>query len=102
MRVARWAMAAALTLWAVMSSAAELNYTVSWLGNTFSGASNKWVQNFFIHTKVQPDGTVNTWSHWDEGGRKFGVYKDGDVIGNTNVNPNSLKATGQSGAHMEN
>ena len=35
MRVARWAMAAALTLWAVMSSAAELNYTVSWLGNTF-------------------------------------------------------------------
>jgi len=44
-----------------------LNYTVSWLGNSFSGASNKWVQNFFIHTRVQPDGAVNTWSHWDEG-----------------------------------
>jgi len=27
---------------------APLNYTVSWLGNSFSGASNKWVQNFFI------------------------------------------------------
>lgn len=22
-----------------------LNYQVSWLGNTFSGASNRWVQN---------------------------------------------------------
>ncbi len=40
---------------------------------------------------VQPDGTVNTWSHWDEGGKKFGAYKDGDVVGNTNVNPNSLE-----------
>ena len=74
------------------SLAAEpLHYSVSWLGNSFSGASNRWVQNFFIHTKVQPDGTVNTWSHWDEGGTKFGAYKDGDVIGNTNMNPNSLE-----------
>src|SRR4029079_17752302 len=70
---------------------APLHYTVSWLGNSFSGASNRWVQNFFIHTRVQPDGTVNTWSHWDEGGKKFGAYKEGDVIGNTNVNPNSLE-----------
>ncbi len=66
-------------------------YQVTWVGNSFPGASNKWVQNFFIHTKVQPDGTVNTWSHWDEGGKKFGAYKDGDVIGNTNVSPNSLE-----------
>ncbi len=73
------------------SPAEPLNYAVSWVGNSFSGASNRWVQNFLIHTKVQPDGTVNTWSHWDEGGKKFGVYKDGDVIGNTNVNPNSLE-----------
>src|SRR5690349_17948754 len=48
---------------------APLKYTVSWLGNTVSGASNRWVQNFFIHTHVQPDGTVNTWSHWDKGGK---------------------------------
>ena len=73
-------------------AAEPLHYTVSWVGNSFPGASNKWVQNFFIRTQVQPDGTVNTWSHWDEGGKKFGVYKDGDVIGNTNVNPNSLEA----------
>ena len=49
--------------------AGDLKPTVSWLGNSFSGADDKWVQNFFIHTKVQPDGTVNTWSHWDEGGK---------------------------------
>ena len=72
-------------------------YQVTWVGNSFSGASNRWVQNFFIHTKVQPDGTVNTWSHWDEGGKKFGVYKDGDVIGNTNVNPNSLETRDKPG-----
>jgi hypothetical protein len=72
-------------------AADPLEYSVSWVGNSFSGASNRWVQNFFIHTQVQPDGTVNTWSHWDEGGKKFGAYKDGDVIGNTNVNPNSLE-----------
>jgi len=70
---------------------------VSWLGNSFSGASNRWVQNFFIHTEVQPDGTVNTWSHWDEGGKRFGVYKDGDVIGNTNVNPNSVETVDRAG-----
>jgi len=89
--------ATGLLLWAAASSGTELNYTVSWLGNSFSGASNKWVQNFFIHTKVQTDGTVNTWSHWDEGGRKFGVYKDGDVIGNTNLNPNSLQVQDKTG-----
>ncbi len=77
--------------------ASSLDYSVSWVGNSFSGASNRWVQNFFIHTGVQPDGTVNTWSHWDEGGRKFGVYKDGDAIGNTNVNPNSLVTRDKSG-----
>ncbi len=77
----------------------ELHYSVSWLGNSFSGANDKWVQNFFIHTNVQPDGTVNTWSHWDEGGRKFGIYKDGDVIGNTDVHPNSLQTTDQAGRH---
>jgi len=68
-----------------------LDPTMTWVGNSFSGASNRWVQNFLIHTAVQPDGTVNTWSHWDEGGKKFGEYRDGDVVGNTNRNPNSLE-----------
>jgi hypothetical protein len=79
----------------------ELHYSVSWLGNSFSGANGKWVQNFLIHTRVQPDGTVNTWSHWDEGGKKFGVYKDGDIIGNADVHPNSLETTDQAGHHWK-
>lgn len=78
-------------------AAEPLNYQVSWVGNSFPGADDKWVQNFFIHTKVQPDGTVNTWSHWDEGGRKFGVYKDGDVIGDKDVKANSLEVTDKAG-----
>ena len=75
----------------------SLQYSVSWLGNSFSGASNKWVQNFFIHAKVQPDGTVNTWSHWDEGGKKFGVYKDGDIIGSQDLMANSLEVMDKAG-----
>jgi hypothetical protein len=66
-------------------------YAVSWLGNSFSGADNKWVQNFFIHMNTAPDGTCYTWSHWDEGGHRFGVYKDGQVIGNKDVKANSLE-----------
>jgi hypothetical protein len=76
---------------------ADLDYTVSWVGNSFSGADDKWVQNFFIHMVTQPDGTCNTWSHWDEGGKKFGVYKDGDVIGNRDVGANSLEVTDKKG-----
>ena len=76
---------------------APLDATVTWVGNSFPGTSNRWVQNFFIHTAVQADGTVNTWSHWDEGGKKFGVYRDGDVVGNTNVNPNSLETLDRQG-----
>jgi len=100
---------AALAFWiltrlsapAAASASEPLRYSVSWLGNSFSGASNKWVQNFFIHANVQPDGTVNTWSHWDEGGKTFGVYKDGDVIGNTNLNPNSLEAIDKAGRRWQ-
>jgi hypothetical protein len=67
-------------------------YIVSWLGNSFSGVNEKWVQNFFIHMNTAPDGTCYTWSHWDEGGHRFGVYKDGRVIGNKDFKANSLEA----------
>jgi hypothetical protein len=30
---------------------------------------------------------------------EFGVYKDGDVIGNTNVNPNSLQVQDKAGGN---
>jgi hypothetical protein len=90
-------LAAAASVTPLDAAPSPLQYSVTWVGNSFPGASNRWVQNFFIHTHVQPDGTVNTWSHWDEGGKKFGVYKDGDVIGNTNTQPNSLEARDASG-----
>ncbi len=62
------------------------NYKASWVGNSFGHAPGaKWVQNYINEIKVEADGTVYTKSHWDEGGRKFGVYKDGDVIGNQSV-----------------
>lgn len=78
-------------------AADELHYTVSWVGNSFSGGDDKWVQNFFIDMVTAPDGACYTWSHWDEGGKKFGIYKDGDVIGNNDVHANSLEVKDKSG-----
>ena len=75
----------------------RLQYQVSWLGNSFSGASNRWVQNFFIHMNTRSNGTCYTWSHWDEGGKKFGVYRDGDVVDNQDVHPNSLEVADPKG-----
>ncbi|MBV9469869.1 MAG: hypothetical protein JO316_07140 [Abitibacteriaceae bacterium] len=74
-----------------------LKYLVSWVGNSFSGADNQWVQNFFIHMNTRPDGTCVTWSHWDEGGHRFGMYKDGKVIGNQDVGANSLEVKDRQG-----
>ena len=92
------ALSAFLTFLATTSlPAKDLQYSVSWLGNSFSGAGNKWVQNFFIDMVTAPDGSCYTWSHWDEGGKKFGVYKDGDVIGNEDVKANSLQLVDKSG-----
>jgi hypothetical protein len=78
-------------------AASDLHYTVSWVGNSFSGADDKWVQNFMLDMVTAPDGACYTWSHWDEGGRKFGIYKDGDVIGNKDVHANSLGVKDKSG-----
>ncbi len=60
--------------------AQQLEYTTTWIGNTFGGGP-KWVQNFVEGMSVLPDGTVLVASTWDESGREFGIYKDGDVIG---------------------
>ena len=78
-----------------------LNYAVSWVGNSFPGAGDRWVQNFFIHMNTRPDGSCVTWSHWDEGGKRFGIYKDGDVVGNKDEHANSLKARDRAGRTWE-
>ena len=58
-----------------------LNYTVSWLGNTFA-EPNKWVQMDTAAMFVANDGTVYLNVCWEEGGRNVGIYKDGQCIGN--------------------
>jgi hypothetical protein len=65
---------------AVKIAPATSAYTTSWIGNTYGGGS-KWVQNYVEAMYVGRDGTVYTNSHWDEGGREAGIYKNGDVIG---------------------
>ncbi len=73
------ALALTTTLPAILHAQA-LNYSTSWIGNTFGGGE-KWVQNFIDNLYVAPDGTVYTASGWDEAGREFGIYKNGDAIG---------------------
>ncbi len=60
-----------------LSSLESLKYSVSWIGNTFPGGDEQWVQDFITEIFVTPDGTVYTSSEWDEGGRTVGEYKDG-------------------------
>lgn len=76
------------------------NLQTSWIGNSFGGGL-KWVQINMEQMNVSPDGTIHTWSSWDEGGRRYGVYKgvqredgkwSGDVIGNDNVTFNGGQA----------
>lgn len=78
-----------------------LRYAVSWVGNSFSGADGQWVQNYIIHLNTRPDGTCVTWSHWDEGGKRFGMYKDGRVVGNQDVKANSLEVTDKQTHHWK-
>ncbi|NJK97309.1 MAG: hypothetical protein HC905_22515 [Bacteroidales bacterium] len=55
-------------------------YKVTWAGNSFGGASGKWVQNRISGAGFAPDGTVYANSGWDESGRWRGMYKDGNVL----------------------
>ena len=77
--------------------AGDLDYRVSWVGNSFPGSGGKWVQNFFIHMNTRPDGSCISWSHWDEGGKRFGIYKDGDVVGDKDEHANSLAVKDKQG-----
>jgi hypothetical protein len=84
------------------------SFTSSWIGNTFGGKSDgtgdqwphpedvndDWVQDYIRCMTVAEDGTCYTSSNWDEAGRKFGVYKDGDVLGNSDHGINCGSAGG--------
>jgi hypothetical protein len=56
-----------------------LQAETSWIGNTFGGANERWVQVWVDEIEVSSDGSVYTASDWDEAGRCTGVYKNGDV-----------------------
>ncbi|GIX06515.1 MAG: hypothetical protein KatS3mg115_0918 [Candidatus Poribacteria bacterium] len=64
-----------------MSSRAEVNpeYSVAWIGNSFSGAQ-RWVQQDISDLFVTPDGTIYTNVYWDEAGAEVSVYRNGEVI----------------------
>ena len=82
MNILRPASLLALSLISLLhaSRAAPLDYSVSWLGNSFGGSPH-WVQQDIAALHVTPDGTVYTNIPWDEGGRNVGVYKEGRAIG---------------------
>lgn len=58
-----------------------LDYTTSWIGNSFGGANSQWVQNYIDTLHVMPDGTVLGVGEWDEGGGEVTIYANGEVEG---------------------
>jgi hypothetical protein len=73
---------ATVLVWVLAGAAGAqpLKYTTTWIGNTFGGGP-RWVQNFIEGMAVAPDGTVICASTWDEAGREYGIYRNGDVVG---------------------
>lgn len=59
---------------------AGLNYTTTWLGNSFGGTGGKHWGNDVDAMVVLPDGTCVTNTPWEEGAREMGRYRDGDVL----------------------
>lgn len=77
--------------------AQRIDYTTSWLGNTYGGTT--WVQDMISYIQVDPDGTVYAYTGWDEGsgGPRRGTYKDGNILPNHSRNINFKQAIDKSG-----
>lgn len=63
-----------------------LDYTTSWIGNSFGFGDGKWMQLDVEAIAIAPDGTVYANAPWDESGSELGVYRAGDKLamgGNT-------------------
>ncbi len=58
---------------------ADLHYSVSWIGNSFSGKT-AWIQQDVEGLWVEPDGTLFTNVRWDEAGGNVQQYRDGQLI----------------------
>ncbi len=61
-------------------AAAQLNYTTSWIGNSFGYGDGKWIQQDIQAIFVAPNSTVYTNSGWDESGAEIAAYRNGDRI----------------------
>ncbi len=76
------AMASLLISAGSISRGENLNYSTTWIGNTFPGTPNdKHIQNGVNGAFIASDGTIICDSGWDENGEECGVYKNNDVSG---------------------
>ncbi len=64
----------------LQASDAPTPYRTTWVGNTFGGGANTWVQGHVQDMWVAPSGAVFTTSWWDEGGNEQSVYRAGRLI----------------------
>ncbi len=89
------------TFWVCLSLTpvfGQLNYTASWIGNTYPKADEH-VPQFADDMFVLPNGIVATNSHWDEGGKEFSIFNtDGTPFINTR-GINGLKGYGRGGGY---
>ncbi|HEX2950360.1 MAG TPA: hypothetical protein VHV83_12490 [Armatimonadota bacterium] len=67
------------TLYLPSLASPRLNAQVSWVGNSYPGAT-KWVQQDIRAMAVAPDGTIYTNVFWDEGGGQVAALKDGELL----------------------
>jgi len=80
-----------------------LDYTTSWIGNTYGGDATgpnmamRHVELDMNGIYVTPDGRVFTNVGWDEGGRPVSVFKDGKLISPLNAEDNSPNWTAAGG-----
>ena len=63
----------------IADAGTDLKYSVSWIGNSFSG-KHDWVLQDVADIFVDADGTLFTNVGWDEGGGNVQEYKDGKLI----------------------
>jgi len=68
-----------IALLAARAPAADLRYTTSWVGNSFSGKA-QWAPQDIDALYVEADGTLFTNIPWEEGGANVQQYKNGKFI----------------------
>jgi len=61
----------------------QLQFSVSWIGNTFSGGDAGWVPQDVQDICVTPDGTVYTTVGWEEHRGNIAAFKDGRLLQQT-------------------